>query len=93
MTGPYDKKSGDLGDCAAKSLLEAYGDDPKDPEYIDSILRAILGSMYVGQDHATSCVYMVVVLPADPVAYNRRCGVGTRLNGFAPSCAHRIHYP
>ena len=65
MTGPYDKQSGDLGDCAAKSLLEAYGDGTKDPQYIDQILRATLGSMYIGQDHETSCMYMVVMFQAD----------------------------
>ncbi|KAI0683560.1 cytochrome P450 [Earliella scabrosa] len=56
---PYERtlqrlQSGDLGDCAAKSLLEAYGDGTKDPQYIDQILRATLGSMYIGQDHETS---------------------------------------
>ena len=45
------KPSGEVGDCAAKSLIEAFGKDTKNPEYTDYILRSTLGSLYVGQSH------------------------------------------
>ncbi|RPD65871.1 cytochrome P450 [Lentinus tigrinus ALCF2SS1-7] len=38
----------EVGDCAAKSLIEAFGRTPKDPAYTDYIMRATLGSLYVG---------------------------------------------
>lgn len=41
--------AGEVGDCAAKSLIETFGRDPKDPAYTDYIMRATLGSLYVGR--------------------------------------------
>ncbi|TFK84330.1 cytochrome P450 [Polyporus arcularius HHB13444] len=53
LNAPYEDvqkrlPTGEVADCAAKSLIEAFGKSPKDPAYTDHILRATLGSLYVG---------------------------------------------
>ncbi|KAI0713249.1 cytochrome P450 [Earliella scabrosa] len=45
--------SGDLSDCAAKSLLERYSKDTKNAGYIDFTMRSSLGSVYVGKSEQT----------------------------------------
>ncbi|KAI0807274.1 cytochrome P450 [Fomes fomentarius] len=40
--------SGEVGDCAAKNLIEKFGRDTKNPAYTDHIIRSTLGSLYVG---------------------------------------------
>lgn len=41
--------SGEVGDCAAKNLIEKFGRDTKNPAYTDHIIRSTLGSLYVGK--------------------------------------------
>ncbi|KAH9857833.1 cytochrome P450 [Lenzites betulinus] len=40
--------AGQLGDCAAKGIIETFGKDASDPEYTTSVMRSTLGSLYVG---------------------------------------------
>ena len=43
------KAAGEVGDCAAKSLIETFGKSSKDQSYTESIMRGTLGSLYVGR--------------------------------------------
>ncbi|OBZ79585.1 O-methylsterigmatocystin oxidoreductase [Grifola frondosa] len=40
--------AGVVRECAAKSLIEAFGKTAKDPAYTEDIIRSTLGSIYVG---------------------------------------------
>ncbi|KAI0637236.1 cytochrome P450 [Trametes polyzona] len=40
--------TGDLGDCAARSMIETFGKDAKDSAYITEVMKTTLGSLYVG---------------------------------------------
>ncbi|KAI0371752.1 cytochrome P450 [Pilatotrama ljubarskyi] len=53
MNDPYEVcekrlAAGELGDCAAKSMMESFGKHAKDPEYTANVIKATLGSLYVG---------------------------------------------
>ncbi|KAH9901131.1 cytochrome P450 [Cubamyces lactineus] len=53
FNNPYDVcqkrlAAGELGDCAAKSMMESFGKHPKGPEYSDTVIKSTLGSLYVG---------------------------------------------
>ncbi|OSD02813.1 cytochrome P450 [Trametes coccinea BRFM310] len=39
---------GQLGECAAKGMIEAFGKHPDDPEYTNTVIKSTLGSLYVG---------------------------------------------
>ncbi|KAI9067057.1 cytochrome P450 [Trametes sanguinea] len=39
---------GQLGECAAKGMIEAFGKHPDDPEYTHTVIKSTLGSLYVG---------------------------------------------
>ncbi|OJT14150.1 O-methylsterigmatocystin oxidoreductase [Trametes pubescens] len=50
---PYDAcqkrlDAGELGDCAAKSMMETFGKNPTDPKYAASVIKSALGALYVG---------------------------------------------
>ncbi|KAI0362724.1 cytochrome P450 [Trametes cingulata] len=53
MNDPYEVcekrlAAGELGDCAAKSMMESFGKHSKDPEYTTTVIKSTLGSLYVG---------------------------------------------
>ena len=52
--------SGDLSDCAAKSLLERYSKDTKNAAYIDFTMRSSLGSVYVGKCANVSALWLLL---------------------------------
>ncbi|KAI0371168.1 cytochrome P450 [Pilatotrama ljubarskyi] len=50
---PYDVcrrrwAAGELGDCAAKSMMDTFRKHAHDPSYTDMLIEASLGSLYVG---------------------------------------------
>ncbi|KAI0747871.1 cytochrome P450 [Daedaleopsis nitida] len=49
--------AGELGDCAAKVLIDRFSKGAENPEYTESIIRSVLGSLYVaGADTTTSAL-------------------------------------
>ncbi|KAI0356140.1 cytochrome P450 [Trametes cingulata] len=50
---PYDVcrlrwAAGELGECAAKSLMDSFGQAAQNPSYADMVIESALGSLYVG---------------------------------------------
>ncbi|KAI0646809.1 cytochrome P450 [Trametes meyenii] len=48
--------TGELGDCAAKSMIETFGAQPKDPEYTTKVIKMTLGALYVGTSSTVSAL-------------------------------------
>ncbi|CDO69024.1 hypothetical protein BN946_scf184834.g31 [Trametes cinnabarina] len=42
------KAVGQLGDCAAKGMIETFGKHPDDINYANTVIKSTLGSLYVG---------------------------------------------